>query len=362
MTNPTITHTHGFLDDCDSTTNWTQVKTITLAVAGYVNCVGSDIAKNVTDDGASLGLLLAYDNADRIWTVITAVNVAAASVMAITAGTGAGASTGTFTTAHTSDGDIFTLTITPTQTTDEYMYVEKNITNISTSVYTKYKVRWKTGWPDSIGLKVVLDFTAGSQTIIGETSPEFSTNWTVSSGIITPAKTIDKIKIYADDYPNTVAAGIAGHIYIDYILFYGNDFTFPNCETSRFEPNPKYATIPIPGRVGDDTQNLGSNSAQWHCVCNLDLSNATDDWKRPQGTLTPKDDYIAGQVFDEIAHRSYTEPWQWLDTGNRQFKVTMENPSFTYEGEKHTLDLLFTEKRRRCGSNETYVERFGLNL
>jgi hypothetical protein len=128
--------------------------------------------------------------------------------------------------------------------------------------------------------------------------------------------------------------------------------------------------IPIPGRTGDNTQNMGSNSAQCHCTCNLDLSNATDDWRRPPGNLDKdldaviigQGDYIAGQVFDEIAHNSYTEPWQWLDTGNRQFKATLEDPMFTYQGKTHTVQLTFTELRRGSGSTETYIERFGLNL
>jgi hypothetical protein len=121
--------------------------------------------------------------------------------------------------------------------------------------------------------------------------------------------------------------------------------------------------IPIPGRTGDSTQNMGSNSAQFHCTCNLDLSNATDDWRRPQGNIVKTGgDAIAGQIFDEIAHNSYTEPWQWLDTGNRQFKATLEDPMFNYQGKSHTVQLTFTELRRGSGSTETYIERFGLNL
>lgn len=379
MTNPTITHTHGFLDDCGTTTNWTQAKTVTMAPAptAYTVCQITDIGKPVTDDGAIIGALVWYDNTNRIWTVTPSLNVAAGSVMAITAGSGAGTSIGTFVTTFTSDGDVFTLSAGPTRTTDEYLYVERDITDLNTSVYTKYKVRWKTlSISSGLGVRVLAKFntydTAESfsqnvtdgdaQWLVGPTVPVFSSTWTVASGSFTSAKTLDKICIFADDYPDTTAAGTLV-AYIDFILIYGNDFVFPNCESSTFEPRPKYAIIPIPGRTGDNTQNLGSNSAQFHCTCNLDLSNATDDWRRPQGNLIKTGgDAIPGQIFDEIAHMSYTEPWQWLDTGNRQFKTTLEGPIFNYHGERHSVELTFTEMRQGSGSTETYIERFGLNL
>jgi len=373
MTNPTITHTHGLLDDCESTTNWTQSKTVTLQAGGYVDCGADDIGKAVTDDGGALGLLVWYDNTDRIWTVTTALNVAAGSVMAITAGAGTGTSIGTFTTTVTSDGDIMSLSATPSAVADQYLYVERDITNLSTTVYGKCKVRWKTSETlVALGIRVLLKFTTydvaqsfdqnvadgDAQWIIGPTDTIVSSIFTVTSETITTGKTLDKICVFAYDFLSVATFTV----YVDFMLIYVGDFLFPNCENSGFEPNPKYAIISIPGRSGDQNQNLGSNDAQFHCVCDLDLSNTTDDWKRPQGTLTPKTDYVAGEVFDEIAHRSYTEPWQWLDTGNRQFKAILEKPTFTYQGDKHTVELLFTETRVSSASNETYVERFGLNL
>ena len=83
--------------------------------------------------------------------------------------------------------------------------------------------------------------------------------------------------------------------------------------------------------------------------------------RRPQGAR-PKTDYGNGDVFKEISHRSYTEPWQWLDTGKEQFKATLETPVFRRMGDGHVLDLLFREKRVSDASNEYYYERFGLNL
>lgn len=69
---------------------WGQM--VELQAGGYTSCLPSDIGKMVTDDAANLGLLLDYDNTLRLWYVSTSTVVAAASTMAITAGTGAGTS------------------------------------------------------------------------------------------------------------------------------------------------------------------------------------------------------------------------------------------------------------------------------
>jgi hypothetical protein len=88
-----------------------------------------------------------------------------------------------------------------------------------------------------------------------------------------------------------------------------------------------------------------------------------DDWKRPQGVAdASKTDAVRAQVFYQIAHKSSSEPWQWLDTETEQMKVTMEDPIFR-RGEGHdVLDLVFREKRVSDAGNENYAERFGLNL
>lgn len=64
---------------------------VELQAGGYIACVPSDIGKVVTDP-AAIGVLRDYNNALRLWYVNTVSVVAAASVMAITAGTGAGTS------------------------------------------------------------------------------------------------------------------------------------------------------------------------------------------------------------------------------------------------------------------------------
>lgn len=71
-----------------------QGQTLTLLSAGYVSCVASDIGKQVKDDGDEVGVLLAYDNTNRIWSVYSTTIIADASVITITGGTGAGTADG----------------------------------------------------------------------------------------------------------------------------------------------------------------------------------------------------------------------------------------------------------------------------
>ena len=65
---------------------------LVLKSAGYVNCVAGDIGKQVKDDGANVGLLMAYDNTLRKWWINTYSVIVTSSVMTIAAGTGAGSS------------------------------------------------------------------------------------------------------------------------------------------------------------------------------------------------------------------------------------------------------------------------------
>lgn len=63
---------------------------LTLAAAGYVNCVPTDMRKFVNDDGIPIGILLWYNNGTRTWTVSSFYTIANGSAMTITNGTGAG--------------------------------------------------------------------------------------------------------------------------------------------------------------------------------------------------------------------------------------------------------------------------------
>lgn len=238
---------------------------------------------------------------------------------------------------------------------DEWAVYLRTISSLSlsTSTYGKVLVRWKTSASSNgLGLRVVIAYTAGSgggnTVIVGTTNPEFSTAWTVTSGTLTSGRIIQSIAVYADDYPNTIDSGTF-QTYLDFILIHQNVFTIPNFSKFRFHPPPSYAQVPIPGMVGDITQNLGSELAWIEAQCDMNVGN----WKRTS-------DYQQGDIFKDMAHATYWEPWHWLDDGIHQFKVTLDDPVFDLQ--ERTVDLVFREKRRSSASNETWIERYGENL
>lgn len=116
------------------------------------------------------------------------------------------------------------------------------------------------------------------------------------------------------------------------------------------EPEIRKVMLEIQGRSGDITQLHGTKSVKVHCEGDLDVG----DWTRTGDTIN-------GEVFLDIWHNSITEPWQWLDTGYHQFKVTMNTPIFRYE-HNHTVEIDFDEYRLSSADGETYIERLGINL
>ena len=239
--------------------------------------------------------------------------------------------------------DYFKLDITSSGGNKVY-YLWHSV-DISPSVYPKFVYRYKTS-NTNIKAKIEAVFTGGNQDILSESS---STTWVTGSATLDTDKGgLQWIRLYANQ--------ATGQVYYDFVLVCKGIFTFPNCGYGlEFTPPARYAMLEIPTRVGDITQNLGSPSATVTIGCDLDVG----DWKR-------SGDYIDGEVFLDIAHNSYTEPWQWLDTGTEQFKATLDTPVFRREADgnsaRRILELTFREYRRSSASNESYVERFGLNL
>jgi len=216
--------------------------------------------------------------------------------------------------------------------------------SLNSTLYTVIYYRYLAN--GSAKAKIVLVFSdATTQTVLAETT---STAWKTGFAYITSGKTIDHIRFYANQ--------AAGDVYYDFALICMSIFSFPNVGHGLdVRLPPRYAIIPISSRIGDVTQNLGSESATVNVSCDLNRGS----WKR-------SGDYIDGEVFYDIAHNSYQEPFQWLDTGSEQFKVTLETPVVhrISDGRKtqRILDLQFREYSRSSRNHETHVERFGLNL
>lgn len=58
-------------------------QTVTLKETGYVNCVSTDIGKEVLDDEVKVGELLDYNNTTRIWKIKTTLTIAINSELII---------------------------------------------------------------------------------------------------------------------------------------------------------------------------------------------------------------------------------------------------------------------------------------
>jgi hypothetical protein len=240
------------------------------------------------------------------------------------------------------NNDYFKLNVTVSGGNEETKVVNDNNIGISTTLYPTIRWRYKTS-DSNIKAKIIVEFNdASTQEVVSDAS---STTFTVGTTTLTTGKTLDHIRLYADHATGTV--------YYDYCLVYVGDFTFPTGqpETMNFTPKPRFVYLGIPGKVTDNTQNLGCESAIVDMTCNLDI-----------GTFKRSTDTINGEVFLDISHNSNTEPWQWLDTELEQFKVSLENLNFNRDTPVHMLPLRWREFSLGDKSEETYAERFGIGL
>jgi len=175
-------------------------------------------------------------------------------------------------------------------------YYELDVTNIATSIYTTALWRYKTS-SATIKAKIELIFTAGTQTILDESD---STTWAHGHTTVTAAKTLDKIRLYANQD--------TGHVYYDFALICQGIGTFPQWHVLQPELPNRYADIEIPGRVGDITQYLGMRSPTIRLEGPMDTSTA---WGTPDG-----------EYLYRLFHEAHTDPWQWFTSDLINCKVT----------------------------------------
>ncbi len=220
-----------------------------------------------------------------------------------------------------------------------------NGTNIdkSTTLYGRIRLRYRT--TSNATAKVILVFDdASTQTVLSETA---ASTFKVLDTTITTAKTLDHIKLYACDG--------TGSVYYDFIQVYKGNFTFPNVASLTFTPPSRNLRIPAPSRIGNIPQNLGADDATIELTCNLDVETDTYSWKRDG-------DVDAGDIFLDVCHNHGTlQPFQWLVWGNKQCKVTLDEPSFSHEGNTRTLRLRFTEYSSHQRGSEYYYQRWSLD-
>lgn len=262
-------------------------------------------------------------------------------------------------------GDVFEIKCEDVNTPEtEYVYYEKNIDNISSDTYPKFLLRYKTSVSaNGVGARVRLIFTSGEQWILGGSEPQFSTTWKVVSGDITSDKTIDKIQLWADDWPNSIDSGTY-YVYFEFVLLHKGTFTFPFVHTLKIDPELNDVELGIPGRDGDITQDLGSKLTPIYINGEMDVRN--EDVTPPQNPwkITPRGTYGAyGEIFYSILHEASSDPWQWLTSELANFKVRLIKFPLSMERDskvQRRYELLLKEYRLSDASHETYEERFGL--
>lgn len=244
--------------------------------------------------------------------------------------------------------DVFDMLGTATGGSPYGYWKNHTALGLSTTVYTKIRIRYKTSGA-GMHARFMVDYGGGGGSEYILTSGSSST-WKTITLTLTTAKTLDYFEMWVMD--------ATGHLYVDFIQIYKGDFALPNTRYGQSLILPgRYGKLNPVGMAGQYTQNLGTDLAEFQCICDLDIGN----WKRAG-------DVIDGEVFADILHNILFADWVWLDTGDdvAQFKASLDKPEFhrvTQESlSQRELHLLFFEYRRSSADAETYVERWGLNL
>lgn len=234
---------------------------------------------------------------------------------------------------------------------DSYQTSGTNL-GLATNTYQKIRFRYKT--TSDATAKIVVNFTAGSQTVLSESS---SPTWTVVDVALTAGKTVTTIVLYQCD-------GV-GVVTYDFVQIYKGDYILPNCVRVSQPFFLNDAIIQVPGRSGDITQALGTKLMEIRMTCDLSMEYSTVLWQRPQ--TTGVDDYNNCDIFLETIHNqglSAQYPWVWLDVGSpaMQFKARLEEVNPTFDGDGDKVELVWREYRHGSAATESPAERFGLNL
>lgn len=210
-------------------------------------------------------------------------------------------------------GDVLKLGGTCSLSTDEYIYRLYDLTNFSSTTFNNFAIKWKTyDSSNSLGARAKVRYTVGTEWILGETVPQFDLDWHITTGTLTTGKTVDKLELWADDYPDTVDSAVSV-VYFDWIMFYTGTFSFPDFKVFPLGLDKKIARLEIPGRDGDVIQDLGMKSPELVLRGNM---QSGESWGTPLG------EYMYYMLRE-------TGKWQWFtsDMVNCQVVPTYFGPS-----------------------------------
>lgn len=244
-------------------------------------------------------------------------------------------------------GDFLKITGTCNAAGNEYAYVEKDVGDLKSNNYPTFLLRWATSEDEEPGL------AAGAQILFTVGDPQqilplsFSTKARVATGTVTSDKTIDKIRLYADDVPDTLATGEHSDVF-DFLLICQGIFTFPKLTEVRLRSSNRYADIEIPGRVGDITQNLGAKSLE--IVLTGDVKSDTG-WGNP----------LLEKLY-QIQFEAHKQPWQWFTSDLIDCKVTVRDFNAYQIGRdsQRVWELTLKKHDGHCGSDDWVWDYYGI--
>ena len=233
----------------------------------------------------------------------------------------------------------------------EYFHLH---TSINATLYPKWVLGYKTSASSNgAGIMVSVHYTTGeTEWIVGNvTTPVFSTTTKRTSGTFAGTGIIDEIDVYAAKSPDALAPS-THYVYLEFMLIHHGTFTFPYVNGSVetiLEPRNVY--IPIPGRDGDVTQNLGTSSFPIIITGDMDTGPG---WKG---------DNVIGEVFYDIALSASSEPFQWFtcDLYPYGIRVTLDSCRLRQDQvfAMRTYQVVLKEYVSSTDT-QTYVTRAGL--
>ena len=236
---------------------------------------------------------------------------------------------------------------------NEYAYYERDITNFTTTGTERYALRWKTEVASAgVGLKFEVVFTDGSQWLVGDaTGPEFSTTWKNTYGLLTSGKTVDKIRIWLDDDPDDCPSATY-LVYVQYILLYGEDFTFPYVSKPLLlESTHREALLSPLSRGGNISQHFGMDSPV------IVIAGTMDD--NAAWSISP-----TGYKLYDINFSRDNVPWRFFRSNLGIFRV--EPVSFPIselnppeDGEKRSFEMRLRKYDEIDGAGQWYGEYYG---
>jgi len=209
--------------------------------------------------------------------------------------------TGTCPSTLTSEfGDIFKIESAPGTAGDDYVTYTKSGLSISTTLYRKLLVRWKTSDVGSgMEAKLKLTYTTvGAKT----TTLGFSTAWKTTTIALEEADTLTAIAMIADDNPNTLAAGTF-QVRFDFILV-ADIFIFPFVHDINVDFPECDVHLPIPGRRNPVTQYVGGREPVTITLSGKIDVGPSSSWGNP----------LLRYLID-IWQSSHSDAWQWLTIG-----------------------------------------------